>query len=337
VAAVSVLGYFVLAFFADTERVSFHWPLAGWLALLCAAPVVFAAWPRWARVATGGLAVAGHVVVLGALLAFATPSLRARLAESRVYPDNFAGWTEVAAAVREARAEAPEGMRVVADNFMLGAQLGFALDAPDLRVLDHPLDHKHGRAAQLQLWGLQRQGRADLDAGPTLLVVEDTARALKDRLAGYHDLCRRLGSLPPPRVLNVDHGRKRFLLFRLDAPATSSRCELPALAWIDRPLPGDVASGSVQVAGWALRDGGGITAVEVTLDGVPRARAQYGAAMPNVAPYWRISTDPNHPRVGFSAQLDLAGVAAGTHWLGLRLHGSDGRVEDWPEQRLEVR
>ena len=337
VAAVSVLGYFVLAFFADTERVSFHWPLAGWLVLLCAAAGVFAAWPRWARVGTAVLAVAGHLVVLAALVAFATPSLRARLAESSVYPDNFAGWTEVAAAVREARADAPPGTRVVADNFMLGAQLGFALDEPDLPVLDHPLDHKHGRAAQLQVWGLHRQGRADLGAGPTLLVVEDTARALKDRLAGYHELCRRLGSLPPPRVLNVDHGRKRFLLFRLDTPATSSRCELPALAWIDSPLRGQAVSGAVRVAGWALRDGGGIAAVEVTLDGVPRARAEYGASMPNVAAYWRISTDRNHPRVGFHADLDLSGVAPGTHWLGLRLHGSDGRVEDWPEQRIEVR
>jgi hypothetical protein len=138
-------------------------------------------------------------------------------------------------------------------------------------------------------------------------------------------------------VVIVDHGRKRFLLFRLDDPATGSRCELPALAWIDRPARGEAVSGSVRVEGWALRDGGGIAAVEVTLDGTVQARADYGAPMPNVAAYWRISTDPNHPRVGFSAVLDLAGVPPGTHWLGLRLHGSDGRVEDWPEQRIEVR
>ena len=31
VASVSVLGYFALAFFADRERVSFHWPVAGWV------------------------------------------------------------------------------------------------------------------------------------------------------------------------------------------------------------------------------------------------------------------------------------------------------------------
>jgi 4-amino-4-deoxy-L-arabinose transferase-like glycosyltransferase len=337
VALVSVLGYFALAFFADTERVSFHWPLAGWLALLCAAPAVLAAWPRWARRAAWGLAVAGHLVVLAALLAFATPALRARLADTSVYPDNFAGWTEVADAVAAERVAAPAGSRVIADNFMLGAQLGFALADPDVPVLDHPLNHKHGRAAQLQQWGLERQRRDDFGPGPVLFVVEDTARPFKERLVGYHDLCRRLGSLPPPRVLNVDHGRKRFLIYRLDGPAPGTRCELPAMAWIDTPIAGQVASRSLPVEGWAFRDAGGLAGVEVTLDGVPRVRADYGAPMANIAAYWRISTDPKHPRVGFRAVLDLAGVAPGTHWLGLRLHGNDGRVEDWAEQRLEVR
>ena len=28
--------------------------------------------------------------------------------------------------------------------------------------------------------------------------------------------------------------------------------------------------------------------------------------------------------------------ARGVHWLGLRLHGRDGSVEDWPEQRIVV-
>jgi hypothetical protein len=267
------------------------------------------------------------------LVVFPTRAGRARLAESSVYPDNFAGWTEVAAAVRAA---APPGTRVVADNFMLGAQLGFALGDPAIPVLDHPLNHKHGRAAQLQQWGLERHDRADFGAGPALLVIEDTARPLKQRLAGYHDLCRRLGPLPAPRVLDVDHGRKRFLLYRIGALQDGNRCELPALAWIDTPAPGARAAGSLHVAGWAFRDGSGLRAVDVTIDGAVRARAAYGQPMPNVAAYWGISTDPNQPRVGYAADVDLHGIAPGTHWLGLRLHGSDGRVEDWPEQSIEV-
>ena len=54
-----------------------------------------------------------------------------------------------------------------------------------------------------------------------------------------------------------------------------------------------------------------------------------------MADFWRGSTDPNHPRVYFRAQV--AGLPAGRHWLGLRLHGADGSSEDWPSQLVVVR
>jgi hypothetical protein len=334
---IAVLAWCVLAFFADRERVSFHWPLAGWIALLCAAPPVFAAWSARGRAIAWGLAVAGHLVLLAVLVAYSLPAARAGLADSRAYPDNFAGWREIADAVRAARADLPQGTPVVTDNFMLGAQLGFALDEPDLAVLDHPLNHKHGRAPQLRDWGLERRARGDLGTGPVLLVVEDTARPLKARLAGYHALCDTVGPLPRPQVVEVDHGRKRFLLFRLPATAASTACITPALAWIDRPALGAAVHGPVVVEGWAFKDGVGIDAVDVTLDGAVVARAAYGHAMPHVAAYWKVSTDPRQPDVGFRATFDTAGVAPGMHWLGLRLHGADGSVEDWPQQRLVVR
>jgi hypothetical protein len=53
--------------------------------------------------------------------------------------------------------------------------------------------------------------------------------------------------------------------------------------------------------------------------------------------YWKISSDPHHPDVGFRAQVDARGLAPGRHWLGLRLHASDGSVEDWSEQPLDLR
>jgi hypothetical protein len=137
-------------------------------------------------------------------------------------------------------------------------------------------------------------------------------------------------------VLPVDHGRKRFLLYPLPGGFRDGACVAPAMAWIDAPAMGARASGSVAVNGWAFKDGSGIARVEVTLDGAPRGEATYGRAMPNVAAFWGGSTDPAHPRVGFDAVLDLRGIAPGTHWLGLRLHGADGSVEDWPQQRLVV-
>src|SRR3546814_6734952 len=50
----------------------------------------------------------------------------------------------------------------------------------------------------------------------------------KDLLAHYHDLCARLGPLPPPRVVNVDHGAQRFLLFALPAQPTTGPCTTPS-------------------------------------------------------------------------------------------------------------
>ena len=75
-----VLGFFGLGFFADTERVSFHWPLPGYLALVPLLPAVLAAWPRWLRGATWGLAGLGLVAMLGYYVAVSIPEVRSRAA-----------------------------------------------------------------------------------------------------------------------------------------------------------------------------------------------------------------------------------------------------------------
>ena len=230
-------------------------------------------------------------------------------------------------------ASMPAGSRVVADNFMLGAQLSLALDRRDIQVLEHPLNAKHGRAAQLAEWGLLRE-RLGGDV-PRLLVVEDTARPMKERFAAYAGLCTRAGGLPPPEVLNVDHGRKRFLLF---ATGAATGCSTPALAWIDAPAPGDTAAaGPLTVRGWALKTGVGLRQVDVTLDGQVVARARYGQPRPDVIDYWtRAPFEAAGARGGFTADVDLSGRPPGTAWLGLVLHGRDGSVEAWPEQPLRI-
>jgi 4-amino-4-deoxy-L-arabinose transferase-like glycosyltransferase len=341
--ALVVLGFFALGFVADTERVSFHWPLPGYVALLPLLPGVLANWPRWLRWATALLAALGLLLVLGYYAAISVPGLRAQAAASRWYPANFAGWQPLADAVRDLRAEMPAGTRLVADNFKVGAELGFALDEPDIAVLPHPLNRKHGRAPQLALWGLRAESRADLGDAPLLLVVGASEVRYRDLLAHYHALCARLGPLPGPRVVNVDHGAQRFLLFALAPPAAEDgaqeTCVAPAMAWIDQPHSGArVTQGApVPVEGWAFRDGVGLAGVELLLDGRVVTRARYGLEAPGVRAFWGISNDPNHPRVGFRASLPIDGLTPGRHWLGLRLHGRDGSVEDWSEQPLDVR
>lgn len=169
--------------------------------------------------------------------------------------------------------------------------------------------------------------------GPRLLVLSPSDQRYRDLLKRYHAICEMVGPLPPPTVVSTDHGYQRFLLFALPAQRQPGPCIAPAMAWIDTPLPDVQVSGQVQVRGWAFKDGVGLSNVELLLDGRPVAQAEYGTLL-DVRPYWKISTDPQHPNVGFSATFDTHALPPGTHWLGLRLHGHDGSVEDWGNSPL---
>jgi len=331
IGTVAVVGWFVVGFFADAERVSFHWPLGGWLLLAAAAPPVLARWSPRARALLWGCAALGLGLALAFVAAAGSSRARNALAASPLYPNDFAGWPQAGAWFGE---RVPKGEALVASDFELAAELAFALQRQDVGVLEHPLNRKHGRAAQLQLWG---NAVAKAPATPAWIAVDDSATPLRERLAGYHRFCETLGVLPPPQVLSVDHGRKRYLLYRYDPAQARPGCVAPALAWFDAPARDAVLPRRFEVAGWAFKDGVGLARVQVLLDGRVAAEADYGRPMPNVAAYWRVSTDPAHPRVGFDARIDATGLAPGRHWLGLRLHGRDGSVEDWPEQPVRLR
>jgi hypothetical protein len=177
-------------------------------------------------------------------------------------------------------------------------------------------------------------------AGRVRLVLDDGLTPMKHRLALYHALCGQFGSLPVPRLLSADHGRRRYLIYDFDdghaAASHAKQCASPALAWIDAPLPGATAPARFELQGWAFKDGVGLRRVEVLLDGRVAAVADYGAPMPGVRDYWKVSSDPNHPRVGLRASVDASALPPGRHWLGLRLHGADGSVEDGPEQAIHL-
>jgi hypothetical protein len=334
-----VLGFFVLGFFADTERVSFHWPLQGFIALLPLLPSVLDRWPRWLRLATGALAALGLVLMLGYYAAVSVPKLRETTAATRWYPSNFAGWQKLATQTRRVLDGMPEGSRIVADDFKIGAELGFALEDPRIAVLPHPLNVKHGRAPQLRLWGL-REERVDRGKGPVLLVVGASEVPLRELPARYHELCERVGPLPAPRTVGIDHGRQRFLLFALPrlghaGPGTGD-CTAPSIAWIEQPAVGAKVGRRFEVSGWAFKDGIGLHAIWVTVDGRRVGRAEYGLTSVGPKMIWRFSNDPQHPKIGYRAQLDLGDLPAGRHWLGLWLIGRDGSVEPWSEIPIDL-
>ena len=57
-----------------------------------------------------------------------------------------------------------------------------------------------------------------------------------------------VGPLPTPQVLNVDHGRQRFVLFKLDPlMPTTGTCTTPAMAWIDSPASGATVDRSFDI------------------------------------------------------------------------------------------
>ncbi len=331
-AALAAGGIFLLGFVTDSERVSFHWPLPAWLALLPASAMLLNTWRRGWRRAVWATAALGLFAVFAALFVVATPELRAGLAGSKHYPRNFAGWQPLADAVDTALAGMPADTVLVADNFKVGAELGFLRRDPDIAVLDHPLNHAHGRAPQLALWQLQAERVADRNR---LLVLAPGDLPFRAWLRRYHDLCAWLGPLPPAQVVAVDHGAQRFLLVPLPPGRVEGTCVAPAMAWIDTPVAGASVASSFEVAGWAFKEGVGLDRIEVLLDDRVVAEAAYGHTL-DVRPAWPGSTDPHHPRTGFRVTVQLPAGHAGTRWLALRLHGSDGSVEDWPAQRVRI-
>jgi hypothetical protein len=173
---------------------------------------------------------------------------------------------------------------------------------------------------------------------PVLLVMEEGAVRLRERLDWYQQLCVMVGPLPPGEVVEVDLGRKRFHLFRLPKgePAAAPDCVAPALGYVDVPASGEVLSELVTVRGWVLKEGIGVRRVEVLVDGAVVAQGRYGLPRPDVSRYWQDSTDPGQPDVGFEAQLDLSGLAPGEHRLALRIVAGDGAVETLRSQPFRV-
>jgi 4-amino-4-deoxy-L-arabinose transferase-like glycosyltransferase len=210
-----VLGFFLLGFFADQQRVSFHWPVPGFVALLPLAALSLMNSRRTLRHITLAVTAIGLLVALGFFAVASVPQWRALAALRGVQSGNFAGWDVLADAIRTQQAHLPAGARVLAGDFKIGAEMGFALGDANLPVLAHPLNEKHGRAVQLSLWNLLHASRDAVGPGPWLLVASPSHAGFdSDRI--YQDkLQKQLGPLPAPQVLQVDGGSKRYWLFVL--------------------------------------------------------------------------------------------------------------------------
>ncbi|NII10311.1 glycosyltransferase family 39 protein [Oleiagrimonas sp. C23AA] len=223
--AVFIFAYFGFGLFADDTRFRAHWPLPGYLPLLVLVPALLAEWrSRVGRVwvvAAFSLAVFGELLALAYLALAASDGGAAVLAHYKAFPGNFVGWRQAAAQVRQLRARDPKRM-LVADNFMLGAELAFALDRPNaVYVLDNPLNVKHGRAPQLATWQRNEAALRREHAGaPVWLAVDETALSEREEPDWLRSLCSRIDGLAPvARVMAFD-GRTRLSFYAGRVPVT---------------------------------------------------------------------------------------------------------------------
>ncbi|HEY4091551.1 MAG TPA: glycosyltransferase family 39 protein [Luteibacter sp.] len=216
-----VVAYFVLGLFADDLRFRAHWPLPAYILLCAALPGLLASSStRMQRFATIAMGVAGLGLAVGfAYLGLAaSPRGAVALASAKAFPANFVGWREASAALPPR----PGSMLLVADNFMLAAELRFAIGpAATVYSLDSPLNVKHGRAPQLHAWRLDEAALREHAGAPVLLAVDETA--LRDREARdwLGTVCARVDIIRPLARVDAFAGRRRFAFYEARAKAST--------------------------------------------------------------------------------------------------------------------
>lgn len=348
-AAGGLLGAFLLlGLIADAERTRFHWMLPGWLLLLPSLPLVLAEWRRRGGVLGTAAALALPLGAIGSITLLLLLTLAARPPPGALAPpvrpllDNLAEWPEVTAFVSGQQAQRPDAA-VIAGDFMLGAQLEFALGQP-VAVLPHPRNAKHGRAGQIAILGRDMVALDRTGWREGLLVIEDSARREIERLPALLDLCTSFGEVRWRDELVLHGGRFRVLAFDVlrlegDTARVNQRCDLPPLGDFDAALPGVVGLDQpLVVEGWAIDEFAGIAGVEIRLGNAVLGRLRPDRDHPGVRGQWPMSTDPLHPRVGFRFEADLAaaGVRPGSHRLALHATEQGGRSRLVAVREIEI-
>ncbi|MGO4503472.1 ArnT family glycosyltransferase [Dyella sp. 2YAF14] len=227
--------YFALGLFADDIRFRAHWPLPGYLPLLAALPVLLRERRPWRQAWLTAAFVLAAAGLLGGLayLGLAASNNGARvLAGFKAFPARFVGWRESGDMARELLASHP-GV-VVADNFMLAAEIDFQLGGSvPVYVLDSPLNVKHGRAPQLVWWELDETALGRRHGGELmLLAVDEKALRVHERADWLRALCGRINQPAPLTRLDLFDGRRRIAFYAGTVPLS-----LPAMATASDACP----------------------------------------------------------------------------------------------------
>lgn len=345
--ATILAGFTLAAFFTDGVHMSAHWTLAGYLPLLIWLSAVLTMLPRWLRPWIPLSGLAGTLVLLGYLVAAIRPGAFPGLEEAKAFPDNFSGWRQAASGVSE-RLDAMASPVLVADNYMIAAELDFELASiPRVYALDHAHNRRHGRALQMALWGLDEAGLRKERAGrEALIVVEESALKIGQRPAWVRRLCTRFEPLSFRGESVLSQGRKRFLYFSgrirpepAPPPATAIptvECDLPPHAYLIEPSPASNIRDVTRVHGWAVEDNAGVAEVVLLVDGERAAGTTEFFSYPDVQRFLPGSVDPTHPNAGFEMTWDPAGLSPGMHDIALKVITHDGNERILEKRRVQI-
>jgi 4-amino-4-deoxy-L-arabinose transferase-like glycosyltransferase len=176
-ALLPLASYFLMSPLHDIALSTLHWPLPGYVPLLLFLPTAFEdrlrPLSKGARRVMHGLVLGIGPLAAGALLLGGT--FGAAFFDPALY--EFTGWPEIADGVRREidALEQGGGSRpiVVADNYKLGASLEFQLGGiAEVFVLDHPTNHKHGRASAYVDWERGESALRALEGRDAVVVIQ---------------------------------------------------------------------------------------------------------------------------------------------------------------------
>ncbi len=339
-AAIGVVAlYLLVGLFADNERTRIHWPLPGYLPLFLVLPLLLREWqadPGWrGRVARWTLAstALGALAVFCVMAAASSTRVPYQQAAARVLGAGFIGWPQAASVTQRLLKSHPADSVLIADNFLLGAELDFALGGTrTVYVLDHPRNIKHGRQAQIEIWHRAERHLLASKWQSGLLVIEVHARAPGEWLAAWQSLCHRFATVRWLHEERIGDNGTSFLYADVTptVAAQSDACQVPVIAHLDFPKPDQMlgVGDALLVSGWAIADSAGVAEVSVWVDDVRIALADIHLLAPHVKKQWPNSNDPDHPNVGFSYTIEPGSLAPGRHLIkiAVRSRSADALV-----------
>ena len=357
-----LLVYALLAPWSDANSTTEHWPLPGYFPLLVFAPEALRrtyAWLAGPRRQSGAdrrasrqsraalvvkaipaIGFSGTLLVLAGIGSQSLQTQLQPLVGPGVLSEKMAGWGEFAEYTgRLLRENFDEWPVIVTDNYHTAARLQYAGVAADALTLDTDKAVRDGRFRQFELWERTGEFAHRRAHAPLLFITEDSSLNVAQKRALIARACGLADSLEQIDQLSLFEGDKRFGFYRggvsagIGAPAARP-CPYPPQAWIDRPAPGAILSGTITVSGWAYNEDLGVERVLLLLDGAVVAQAEYGLPRPDVVEVREIQTDPNQPNLGFRAEIDAADYAAGRRELSIRIIDSRGNAIDYGQREV---